>query len=253
MLREEVRSELRVYMSRTGLSAAEIAERAGYARQTLHQFISGARFGRREGTGDDTAARLRNFMSDNPPPGLELPGRLYETEATAQMDRLIAYAACGRWGMCYGPARAQKTFLLEYRAAEAAAELEARLVYIRTSPSGMRPAALLRRMAAGLAAPYAQYTDGLRRSVLYELRKRRAPVVFVLDEAQHLYSWSKRWKRSEKSATSHASARELSWPGMSRSSRFSSRAAIRFSSSGAHGSSRKRSASWGRRGKRRAG
>ena len=41
MLREEVRSELRVYMSRTGLSAAEIAERAGYARQTLTSSFPG--------------------------------------------------------------------------------------------------------------------------------------------------------------------------------------------------------------------
>jgi hypothetical protein len=33
--REQVRADLRVYMSRTGLSLPEIGERVGFARQTV--------------------------------------------------------------------------------------------------------------------------------------------------------------------------------------------------------------------------
>jgi len=185
--RDEARQVLHVYMSRTGLSLGQIADRAGYSAASLRQFSSQARYG--DGNGDVTAAKLTAFFKDNPPPAPELPGKLYETEATREMDKLLAYIARGRWGTCYGPAGAQKTFLLEYRAAEAAVDSEPRIVHIRTSPSGMSPAVLLRRIAAGLAAPYAQYVDGIRQSVLYALRRRKTPVAIVLDEAQHLFKW----------------------------------------------------------------
>lgn len=61
------------------------------------------------------------------------------------------------------------------------------MVYIRTSPSGMSPSVLLRRIGQALLAPYAQDTDGLRQAVLDTIRRRRSSFVIALDEAQHFY------------------------------------------------------------------
>jgi hypothetical protein len=102
---------------------------------------------------------------------------------------LLAHVRAGGWGVLYGPSGAQKSFLLEYRAAEAAREPEPSLVYIRTSPSGMTPTVLLRRIAAALGAPYAHYLDGVRQQVLYTIQRRKTSLALVLDEADALYRW----------------------------------------------------------------
>lgn len=86
------------------------------------------------------------------------------------------------------PRERKKVFLLEYRAAESVQQAEPGIVYIRTSPAGMTPNVLLRRIAAALGATYAQYTDGIRQSVLYAVR-RRTSLALVLDEADALYRW----------------------------------------------------------------
>jgi len=185
--RDDVRHALRVYMSRTGLSLGEIALRSGFATQTLQQFVSAARFGTPATAGEITAGRLAGWLAENPAPLPELPGKLYPTEATRAMDRLIDHAREGGWGILYGPAGAQKTFLLEYRAAEAAHAPEPALVVVGADPD-LSPRALLGRVAAGLAAPYACQTDSLRQAILYALRQRKTPVALAIDEAQLLYS-----------------------------------------------------------------
>lgn len=53
----------------------------------------------------------------------------------------------------------------------------------------MTPNVLLRRIAAAISAPYSQYTDGIRQSILYTIRKRRTSVALVIDEADSLYKW----------------------------------------------------------------
>lgn len=184
MTRDRVRDQLRVYMSRTGWSAREIADRAGYAMRTVNQFMSGAKYG--DAQGETAARRLAQFMAENPAELPELPGRLYETEATREMDRMIEHAVAGGWGTVYGPAGAQKTFLLEYRAAESAHREETDLVLVGADPS-LSPRGLLGRIARGVAAPYAQQTEPLRDAILYTLRRRKNPVGLVIDEAQLLY------------------------------------------------------------------
>lgn len=182
--REEVREQLRVYMSKTGWNVREIADRAGYATRTINQFMSAAQYG--DAQGESAARRLAQFMRENPAELPELPGTLYETEATREMDRLIEHAVGGGWGTVYGPAGAQKTFLLEYRAAEAVRSEECELVLIGADVA-LSPNALLRRIARGIAAPYAQQNEPLRDAIIYTLRRRKRPVAIVVDEAQLLY------------------------------------------------------------------
>ena len=186
-VREEARQALRIHMSRSQASLAQIASDMGFAHGTMIQFVSEGRFG--AGEGEPMGRQVLAWLDANRLPAPELPGRLYETEATRQMDELLEHVAEGGWGVLYGPSGAQKSFLLEYRGAEAAREGEPRIVYIRCSPSGMTPNVLLRRIAAGLGASYAQSTDGLRQQILYSIRRRRGSVGLVIDEADGLYRW----------------------------------------------------------------
>jgi hypothetical protein len=188
-VRQEARKALHVYMSRTGFGLRTVAEFTGYAYHTLRQFSSSARFGDRDGLGEPVPRKsCSNSFAANPATLPDLPGKLYESEATRTMDAMLASIRRGRWGTLYGPAGAQKTFLLEYRAAEAAREPEPWLVYIRASASGMSPTVLLSRIARALSVPYAQSVDAVRQNLLYVLRRRKAGVAVALDEAQHLYS-----------------------------------------------------------------
>ena len=177
--REEVRKELRVYMTRTGMDLHQIADSIGFAHRSLIQFVSGGRYG--DSDGEFTASAVRQFMRSHSCEPPDLPGHLYETAATREMDDLIAYCRKGRWATLYGPAGAQKSFLLEYRAAEAARDAEPGLVWIPI-PGRMTPTAILRYIAKAVAAPYAQSCDGLRQSIIYTIRARRSPLVLALDE-----------------------------------------------------------------------
>jgi type II secretory pathway predicted ATPase ExeA len=177
--REEVRKELRVYMSRTGMGLHQIADMTGFAHRSLIQFVSGSAYG--AGSGNETAAALRGFMDVHPWEPPDLPGHLYETAATREMDDLIAYCRRSRWATLYGPAGGQKSFLLEYRAAEAARESEPGLLWIPI-PGRMTPAAMLRRISRAVSAPYAQSADATRQNIIYTVKARRSPVVLALDE-----------------------------------------------------------------------
>jgi hypothetical protein len=97
------------------------------------------------------------------------------------MDDLIAYCRRGRWATLYGPAGGQKSFLLEYRAAEAAREAEPRLFWVPI-PGRMTPAAMLRKISMAISAPYAQSADALRENIIYTVKARRSPLVLALDE-----------------------------------------------------------------------
>jgi hypothetical protein len=177
--REEVRRDLRLWMSRKGMDLHRLADRTGFAHRSLIQFASGARYG--AGDGADTAATLKSFMDAHPWQPPDLPGRLYETAATREMDGLIAYCRRGRWATLYGPAGGQKSFLLEYRAAEAAREAEPCLFWVPI-PGRMTPAAMLRKICMAVSAPYAQSTDAMRDNIIYTVKARRAPLVLALDE-----------------------------------------------------------------------
>ncbi len=183
--RGAVRADLRLYMSRTGFGLAEIASRSGYARQTLQQFVSRAKFGTGLDAGE-TAQRLAAFMLENPAELPPFPGRIYETEGTRAMRELIADAREGIWGTCYAPYGAQKTFLFETVFAESAREPQPWFALVE-AVERMTPRQLLAEIARSIGAPYAQYTTPLRDAILGELRRRKEPIVVVIDEAQLLY------------------------------------------------------------------
>ena len=169
--REQVRADLRVYMSRTQMSLPEIAARVGYQTQTMQQFVSRARFGTSVETGE-TVQRIAAFMAENPPELPSFPGRIYETEGTRAMRELIADAREGIWGTCYAPYGAQKTFLFQTVFAESAREAIPWFALVE-AVERMSPRMLLAAIARAIAAPYAQYTTPLRDAVLGELRRRK--------------------------------------------------------------------------------
>ncbi|HXJ95415.1 MAG TPA: AAA family ATPase [Terriglobia bacterium] len=183
--RENARQALRVYMSRTGLGLSQIADRTGFAYQSLRQFVSAGRYG--DDDGRFTAQVLMEFMRKQPaaPPRCA-PGKLYETECTRAIRAMVMYVGSGRWGILYGPAGSQKSFGLESIAAETAESPEPAAVYVECSPK-LTPPGLLRRISTFLGAPYAQSCEAMRQSLLFTIRQRRAPLALMIDEAQHLY------------------------------------------------------------------
>jgi type II secretory pathway predicted ATPase ExeA len=183
--REQVRADLRIYMSRTQMSLPEIAAGMGYKEQTVKQFVSRAKFGTAMDTGE-TVQKIAAFMAENPPELPAFPGRIYETEGTRAMRDLIADSREGIWGTCYAPYGAQKTFLFQTVFAESAREAIPWFALVE-AVERMSPRMLLAAIARAIAAPYAKCATQLRDAVLGELRRRRAPVVVVIDEAQLLY------------------------------------------------------------------
>jgi hypothetical protein len=174
-------------MMRSGFPLSLIADQAGFAPQTLKQFVSAARFGTPATKGEDTARRLKEWLAANPVALPDLPGELYETRATREMDALLDEVADGAWAKLYGPSGSQKTFDLRYRAAEAARMPEPRLIYIECSASGMTARVLLRRIAAALGVPFAQTIEGLRQQIFYAMRRRRSSLALVVDESDRFY------------------------------------------------------------------
>lgn len=183
--RDQAREALRQYQMRTGLSVGQIALRMGYSRRSLIQFASYARYG--DGEGRETARRAIEFIKANPPEAPELPGaRLYDTENVRLIDREISNARRGHFTLVYGPAGTQKSFVFEWRTAEAWREaLEPGVVYVYADPD-MSPLSLLQEIALGLGAYLASNRHTTLRAILYALRHRKSPVAIIIDEAQNI-------------------------------------------------------------------
>jgi len=183
--REEARDALRQYQMRTGLSLGEIAIRIGYARRSLLQYASSGRYG--DGNGAEAAGRIMHFIETNPPEAPAFPGdKLYDTENVRVIDREIRNARRGHFTLVYGPAGTQKSFVFEWRTAEAWRQaLEPGVVYVYADP-GMTPAWLVQEIALGLGAHVGNNRHATLRAILYTLRHRKSPVAIIIDEAQNL-------------------------------------------------------------------
>jgi DNA transposition AAA+ family ATPase len=170
---------------RTGLSVGQIAVRMGYARRSLIQFASKAQYG--DGDGAEAARRVVDFIKANPPEAPEFPGtKIYDTGNVRVIDREIMNARRGHFSLVYGPAGTQKSFVFEWRTAEAWREtLEPGAVYIYADPD-MTPLALLQEIALSLGADVSTSRHATLRAILYTLRHRQSPVAIIIDEAQNL-------------------------------------------------------------------
>jgi type II secretory pathway predicted ATPase ExeA len=176
--------QLRIYQARTVMTLSDVARAVGLAPRTLMRFACGRDYG--NGSGEAVAERVAAFMAANPAPLPIKPGRLYENSTTRLIDALILHCKHGGWGTLYGPAGSQKSFCLEYRAAEAAALIEPDLVLIQ-GEARMTPRTLLGRIAQGLGAGYAQSAEGIRQGIFAAVRRRKTHVAIAIDEAQLLY------------------------------------------------------------------
>jgi DNA transposition AAA+ family ATPase len=181
----EVRDELQRYMSRTGLTAGDIARRINYSSVSLHFFIQG----RYQGNPAHICTALHDFMGQHPiAPATEIEGKLYET-ANVRTLRRIFYECLDkqRAGVVYGGPGSQKTFGLEHLIAElncqelAKDERRAYCVYCR---QGIRPRQLLKRIAKACGSSAVGDTDRVLDNLLFDFGKRK--IVIVFDEAQHL-------------------------------------------------------------------
>jgi DNA transposition AAA+ family ATPase len=182
--REEAREALQAYLGRTGLSVGQVAMRIGYGRHNLLQFMSKAKYG--DGDGSKAAGLIMEFIKANPLESPALPGKLYATRDVKLIDRQLAYVKRGHWALLNGPPGTQKTFTLDTRMAEQYnGGVEPGVVVITPLP-GVRPLALLQEIAIGLGAYVGQNKTSILRSILYTLRRRKAPLALCVDEAQGL-------------------------------------------------------------------
>ena len=184
-LRDEAREQMRLYQARAGISTGELATRMGYAPRSLIQFSSNAAYG--DGPGNETAQRVLDYIKSNPPEAPERPGeRLYETENVRIIDRAIRQVQRGHWVLIYGAPATQKSFVFEWRMAEAFEKsLEPSVIYLYARMD-MPPLALLRGIALGLGSYLSNNRDSTMQNILHTLRRRKAPVALIVDEAQHL-------------------------------------------------------------------
>jgi DNA transposition AAA+ family ATPase len=182
--RDEAREALQSYLGRTGLSVGQVAQRIGYGRHPLLQFMSKAKYG--DGDGSKAAELILKFIKDNPLDTPALPGKLYSTRDVRLIDRQIEYVKRGHWALVNGPPGTQKTFTLETRMAEQYnGGVEPGVVVITPLP-GVRPLALLQEIAIGLGAYVGQNKASILRSILYTLRRRKNLLALCVDEAQGL-------------------------------------------------------------------
>jgi DNA transposition AAA+ family ATPase len=183
-LRDEARSAVLAYQNRTGLNLRQLAGRLGYAYQTLKQFVSETKYG--DGNGDATARMILTFIALHPPERPALPGRLYSTENVRILDEMIAQALGGAIVLAYGPPGTQKSFVFEYRMAEAWGKtLQPSLGYIYAAPQmGLHAFAVAAAKAIGTPA------SGIRQNIIDSavsaLCSRKQTTALIVDEAHHL-------------------------------------------------------------------
>lgn len=183
-LGEEAREKVRAYQARTGLSIGQVGRLAGYAHQTMQQFVSACL----PDPENSIARQVMKVLEDNPPEVADVEGRLYTTHNVRILDRQLQAAREGELSLIYGSPGTQKSFVFQRRVAEALrrAGLEAPAIgYVYASGAMGR-----RSLAQEIARQFVVFPDGpayqIITNVVFALRRRRQRAVLIVDEAQHL-------------------------------------------------------------------
>jgi DNA transposition AAA+ family ATPase len=115
------------------------------------------------------------------------PGRLYDTANVRMLDAHIAHAKAGQIILDYGPPGTQKTFVFEYRRAEAIERdpREPEVLYVCCAPA-MSAKALLAHLALELRIYPRGSRDSLMAAILSRLGERAKLPALLVDEAHRL-------------------------------------------------------------------
>jgi len=190
---EEVNAACRLriaeYMSRSGLSMPDMAQRIGYGSSTLRLFMANQYYN----VSRSAAALVKaadGFMNSYPiVPPTHIMGDLYDTANVRiiretfekLMPRPVAY-------MIYAPPGSQKSFVLENEVARLnQAELAdggGRRAFYIYARQNVRPRDLIRRVAIACGSRANNDVDPMLSGIRFDFRNNR--VVLVVDEAQHL-------------------------------------------------------------------
>jgi len=183
-LGNEVRSLMRGYTARTGLSTGQIANMMGCAFQTMAQFMS-----------DDyphdeeaLAGRIKEWVENNAPEVPQVVGRLYSTANVKVLDAQIAAALDGGVSLIYGSPGTQKSYVFLSRLADILQRdgLQApRLGYVYAS-AAMTARSLLQEIARAFVCYVPGTAYQVATNLIHTLRRRTARPALIVDEAQHL-------------------------------------------------------------------
>jgi AAA domain-containing protein len=189
-LNETACAAIHDYMGRTGLSVALFAARIGYSNRTMKAFLGGY-YHEVAGSGCNIRKAAYDFLQNNP---VQAPatvnGELYDTanvrliQATFEklLPKPVAY-------LLYAPPGSQKTFGLQNQVArfncqELAKNGHGRRAFYVYARQGIKPRALMKRVAAACGSIGANDVDLILNGLRWEFRNRR--VLLIVDEAQHL-------------------------------------------------------------------
>ena len=183
-LGDEAREKVRAYQARTGLSIGQVGRLAGFAHQTMKQFMA-ACYTYPE---NSMARQVMKALEENPPEVQDVEGRLYTTHNVRILDRQLQAAREGALSLIYGSPGTQKSFVFQRRVAEALRRggLEAPAIgYVYASGAMGR-----KSLAQEIARQFVVFPDGaayqIITNVVFALRRRRMRAVLIVDEAQHL-------------------------------------------------------------------
>jgi len=134
---------------------------------------------------DGIVRRVQDYLRRHAPRP-KITDKLYDTGNVRMLDEHLRAALAGEIILDYGPPGTQKTFLFEYRRAEAAKKSATpEILYVRCSPA-MSPRALLIHVALEVGAFSRGSRDTLMANILLKLQARRKPAALLVDEAHLL-------------------------------------------------------------------
>jgi DNA transposition AAA+ family ATPase len=183
-LGDQAREKVLAYQSRTGLSTGQVASLAGYARQSVRQFMSGC-YPYNE---VPIAEQLMKCIKAHPPDIPDVRGKLYPTGNVRILDEQLGAAAQGALSLISGAPGTQKSFVFQRRVAETLRSNGLKppaLGYVYAS-AAMGRASLVQEIARSFVCFARGTAYSVLTNLVFTLRRREQKPVLIIDEAQHL-------------------------------------------------------------------